>query len=42
MFDRSLKTSGSNVTDLSMKLLNAGTTGQQAFVKLAQSISLAD
>ena len=42
MLDRSLKTSGSNVTDLSMKLLNAGTTGQQAFVKLAQSISLAD
>lgn len=42
MLDRSLKTSGSNVTDLSMKLLNAGATGQQAFVKLAQSISLAD
>lgn len=42
MLDRSLKTSGSNVTDLSVKLLSAGTTGQQAFVKLAQSISLAD
>lgn len=42
MLDRSLKTSGSNVTDLSMKLLSAGATGQQAFVKLAQSISLAD
>ena len=42
MLDRSLKTSGANVTDLSMKLLNAGATGQQAFVKLAQSISLAD
>lgn len=42
MLDRSLKTSGSNVTDLSVKLLSAGATGQQAFVKLAQSISLAD
>ena len=42
MLDRSLKTSGANVTDLSIKLLNAGATGQQAFVKLAQSISLAD
>ena len=42
MLDRSLKTSGSNITDLSVKLLSAGATGQQAFVKLAQSISLAD
>lgn len=42
MLDRSLKASGSNVTDLSAKLLSAGATGQQAFVKLAQSISLAD
>lgn len=42
MLDRSLKTSGSNITDLSTKLLSAGATGQQAFVKLAQSISLAD
>ena len=42
MLDRSLKTSGSNITDLSIKLLSAGATGQQAFVKLAQSISLAD
>ena len=42
MLDRSLKTSNSNITDLSVKLLSAGATGQQAFVKLAQSISLAD
>ena len=42
MLDKSLKTSGSNITDLSTKLLSAGATGQQAFVKLAQSISLAD
>ena len=42
MLDKSLKTSGSNITDLSVKLLSAGATGQQAFVKLAQSISLAD
>lgn len=42
MLDRSLKTSGSNITDLSMRLLSTGATGQQAFVKLAQSISLAD
>ena len=40
--DKSLKASGSNITDLSTKLLNAGSTGQQAFMKLAQSISLAD
>ena len=42
MLDRSLKTSGTNIQKLSMNLLNAGATGQQAFVKLAQSISLAD
>ena len=42
MLDKSLKTSGSNITDLSTRLLSAGATGQQAFVKLAQSISLAD
>ena len=42
LLDKSLKTSGANITDLSTKLLGAGTTGQQAFMKLAQSISLAD
>ena len=42
MLDKSLKTSGSNITDLSTKLLGAGATGQQAFATLAQSISLAD
>ena len=42
LLDRSLKTSGANITDLSTKLLGAGATGQQAFMKLAQSISLAD
>ena len=40
--DKSLKASGSNIQNLSTKLLNAGETGQQAFMKLAQSISLAD
>lgn len=42
LLDRSLKISGSNITDLSTKLLNIGPSGQQAFMKLAQSISLAD
>ena len=42
LLDRSLKTSGANITDLSTNLLRAGATGQQAFMKLAQSISLAD
>ena len=42
MLDRSLKTSGTNIQKLSIELLSAGATGQQAFVKLAQSISLAD
>lgn len=42
LLDRSLKTSGANITDLSTKLLGAGATGQQAFVTLAKSISLAD
>ena len=40
--DRSLKTSSTNVTELSHKLLSAGTTGEQAFVKLAQTIASAD
>lgn len=40
--DKSLKASGSNIQNLSARLLNAGETGQQAFMKLAQSISLAD
>jgi hypothetical protein len=33
--DKSLKASSTNVTELSGKLLNAGTQGQQAFIKLA-------
>lgn len=40
--DKSLKSSNTNVQDLSTKLLSAGDTGQQAFLKLAQSISQAD
>ena len=40
--DKSLKTSGANITELSSKLLNAGATGQQAFVKLAQTVSMAE
>ena len=40
--DRSLKTSGTNVTKLSSQLLSAGQNGQQAFVQLAQSIAAAD
>lgn len=40
--DKSLKTSGTNITELSTKFLDAGDTGQQAFLKLAQSISQAD
>ena len=40
--DRSLKTSQTNVTQLASKLLNAGAAGEQAFVKLAQTISMAD
>ena len=39
---RSLQTSGSSIQNLSTQLLGAGKTGQQAFLKLAQSISLAD
>lgn len=42
LLDKSLKSSKSNITDLSTSLLSAGSTGQQAFLKLAQSISLAD
>ena len=40
--DKSLKTSSTNVTELSNKLLSAGNQGQQAFIKLAQTISAAD
>lgn len=40
--DKSLKTSNTNITELSTKFLDAGDTGQQAFLKLAQSISQAD
>ena len=40
--DRSLKNSSTNVTELSSKLLSAGSQGQQAFVKLAQSVAAAD
>ena len=40
--DKSLKTSGQNVQQLSNQLLSAGQVGQQAFVKLAQSIASAD
>lgn len=40
--DRSLSKSKTSVSELSAQLLNAGTTGQQAFVQLAQSIAAAD
>lgn len=40
--DKSLKSSNTNVQELSTKLIGAGDTGQQAFLKLAQSISQAD
>ena len=42
LLDRSLKSSKASITDLSRELLKAGETGQQAFLGLAQSISLAD
>lgn len=42
LLDKSLKTTKSNITDLSTSLLSAGTTGQQAFVKMAQAISQAE
>lgn len=42
LLDKSLKTTGSNITNLSTQLLTAGTTGQQAFVKIAQSIAQAE
>lgn len=38
----SLAKSKTSVTELSTSLLKAGTTGQQAFIKLAQSIAAAD
>lgn len=40
--DKSLKSSNTSVQELSTKLIGAGDTGQQAFLKLAQSISQAD
>ena len=40
--DRSLKTSSSNITELSTKLLQAGAGGEEAFVKLAKTIAAAD
>ena len=40
--DKSLSKSKTSVGELSAQLLNAGTTGQQAFVQLAQSIAAAD
>lgn len=42
LLDKSLKTTGSNITNLSTQLLSAGNTGQQAFVKMAQAISQAE
>lgn len=41
-FNKSLQNSQTNVTALSSKLLQAGTVGDQAFLKLAQSIAAAD
>lgn len=41
-FSASLNKAKTDVTQLSAKLLEAGTTGQQAFIKLAQSIAAAD
>ena len=40
--NHSLQKSSTNVTQLSNKLLQAGQTGQQAFVNLAQAISMAE
>ena len=40
--NKSLQASGSNIGDLSTKLLQAGTTGEQAFAQLARSISQAN
>ena len=40
--DTSLKRSSQNIADLSAKLLQVGPSGEQAFVKLAQSIAAAD
>ena len=40
--DKSLRTSNTNVTKLSSSLLQAGQSGQQAFIQLAQSIASAD
>ena len=42
LLDRSLKSSGSNLQSLANQIISIGPTGQQAFLKLAQSISLAD
>ena len=41
-FNKSLNSAGTSVSALSTKLLQAGTTGQQAFAALAQSIAKAD
>lgn len=40
--DRSLKSSGANIDVLSAKLLGAGQQGQQAFIKLAQTVAAAE
>lgn len=42
LLDKSLKSSNDNIQHLSSELLRSGDTGQQAFLKLAQSISQAD
>lgn len=42
LLDKSLKSSNSSIQSLSTELLKSGDTGQQAFLKLAQSISQAD
>lgn len=41
-FNKSLQNSQTSVTVLSSKLLQAGTVGDQAFLKLAQSVAAAD
>ena len=42
MLDKSLSTSKTKITDLATGLLKAGSSGQQAFLQLAQAISAAD
>lgn len=41
-FNTSLKRSNTDISQLSNKLLSAGKTGEQAFIRLAQSIAAAD